>query len=144
MALRIRRVPVFLGVCLLLLGALSGVDGAEPLRLQVTPAASRAPGFVTVRASIEADAENRLLEIVAASPDFYRRSEIEVNGAQGQRLNVFIPNLPAGEYEFTAILIGTHGPKSHGLPVRQGRAVRGLGPIAVAYPVETFRPRRVP
>ena len=113
MARRSRRVPVSLGVCLLLLGALSGVDGAEPLRLQVTPAASRAPGLVTVRASIEADAENRLLEVVAASPDFYRRSEIEVNGAQGQRLNVFtFPNLPAGQYEFTAILIGTQGPRA--------------------------------
>src|SRR6266700_1103316 len=100
MARRARRIPVFLGV--FLLGALSGVDGAEPLRLRLTPAASRAPGFVTVEASIEADASNRLLEVVGASADFYRSSEIEIDGAEGPRVSVFkFPNLPAGEYEFT-------------------------------------------
>jgi hypothetical protein len=108
---RSRRVPVILGVCLL--GALSGVDGAEPLRLQVTPVAALAPAFVTVRASIEADAENRGLQVVAASSDFYRSSQVEIDGAQAPRLSVFeFRNLPAGDYEFTAILTGTHGPRA--------------------------------
>jgi hypothetical protein len=105
---RSRRVLMFLGVCLL--GALSGVDGAEPLHIRVTPAASLAPGFVTVQASIESDAENRLLEVVAVSPDFYRSSEIQLDGAHAPRLNVFeFRNLPAGEYQFTGTLIGTQG-----------------------------------
>jgi hypothetical protein len=108
---RSRRVPVILGVCLL--GALSGADGAEPLRLQVTPAAALAPAFVTVRASIEADAENRTLQVVAASRDFYRSSQVEIDGAQAPRLSVFeFPNLPAGDYEFKATLTGTRGPRA--------------------------------
>jgi len=108
---RSRRIPVILGVCLL--GALSGVDGAEPLRLRVSPAASLAPGFVKVQASIEADADNRFLEIVAVSSDFYRSSQVEIDGAQAARLRVFeFPNLPAGDYQFTATLIGTHGTRA--------------------------------
>jgi hypothetical protein len=108
---RSRRIPVFLGV--FLLGALSGVDGAEPLRLRVSPEASFAPAFVTVRVSIEADAENRILEVVAASPDFYRSSQVEINGAQAPRLSVFeFRDLPAGDYQFTGILSGTRGPRA--------------------------------
>jgi hypothetical protein len=106
-----RRLPVFLGV--LLLGALSGADGAEPLRLRVTPAASVAPGFVTVQASIEADPQNRLLQVVAASSDFYQSSQVEIDGAEAPRLSVFeFRNLPAGDYQVTAVLIGAQGPRA--------------------------------
>jgi hypothetical protein len=108
---RSRRIPAFLGVCLL--GALSGVDGAEPLRLHVTPTVAFAPAFVRVQTSIEADAKNRLLEVVAASSDYYQSSEIEIDGAQAPRTSIFeFQNLPPGRYEFTAILTGTDGTRA--------------------------------
>jgi hypothetical protein len=111
---------VIIGV--FLLAALSRTDGAEPLRLHVTPAASIAPGFVRVKASIEADSDNRYLEIVAVSQDFYRSSEVQIDGAQAPRLSEFrFNNLPAGDYEFTAILIGTKGPRA-----RTSQSVRVL------------------
>jgi hypothetical protein len=79
----------------------------------VSPTATLAPGFVTVRASVEADAENRLLEVVAVSRDFYRSSQIEMDGAQAPRLSVFeFRDLPSGDYEFSARLIGAHGQRA--------------------------------
>ena len=111
MVRRSRRVGIIFGV--VLLGALSGVEGAEPLRLRVSPEAMLAPGFVTVRASIEADAENRLLEVTATSADFYRSSTVEMDGAQAPRLSVFeFRGLPPGDYEFAGRLIGVHGPRA--------------------------------
>jgi hypothetical protein len=115
---------VFLGVCLL--GTLSGADGAEPLRLRVSPEASFAPGFVKVQVSIEADAENRRLEVVAASADFYRSSEVDIDGAQAPRTSVFeFRGLPAGEYQFTGVLTGTHGPRATAF--RFAKVVPSLG-----------------
>ena len=111
MSRRARRIPVILGV--FLLTALSRTDGAEPLRLHVTPTAVLAPGHVRIQASIEANSDNRYLEIVAASQDFYRSSEVQIDGAQAPRLSEFrLNNLPAGDYEFTATLIGTQGPRA--------------------------------
>ena len=108
---RSRRVFVLLGACVL--AGLSGVDGAEPLRLRVAPAMTVAPGFFTVQVSVEADAENRLLQVVAESPDFYRSSQIQLDGAQAPRLKVIeFRNLPTGVYQVTGTLIGTQGTRA--------------------------------
>jgi|ERR1051325_11635728 len=125
MARGTRRSTLILGV--ILLAALGVADGAEPLRIRVTPAMAFAPGFVKVQASIEANAENRILEVVASSQDFYRSSEVEIDGEKAPRLNVFtFPNLPAGDYEFTAVLIGTRGPRAQtSQPVRVMRSASG-------------------
>jgi hypothetical protein len=115
---------VFLG--LILLGTFSGADGAEPLRLRVSPEASFAPGYVKVQVSIEADAENRRLEVVAKSADFYRSSEVEIDGAQAPRTSVFeFRGLPAGEYQFTGVLTGAHGPRATAF--RFAKVVPSLG-----------------
>jgi len=115
---------VFLG--LLLLGTFSGADGAEPLRLRVSPEASFAPGFVKVQVSIEADPENRRLAVVAASADFYRSSEVDIDGAQAPRLSVFeFRGLPAGEYQFTGVLTGTRGTRATAF--RFAKVVPSLG-----------------
>jgi len=102
---------VLLGACVL--AGLSGVDGAERLRLRVSPAMTVAPGFLTVQASVEVDAENRLLQVVAESPDFYRSSQIQLDGANAPRLKVIeFRNLPTGLYQVTGTLIGTQGPRA--------------------------------
>jgi hypothetical protein len=104
--------PAILAVaaCTCLLGGAGTLDGGPALSLQVSPAVGRAPAFVSVRTSVEASDDNRSLEIVAQSSEFYRSSRIDLDGRNAPRLAVFeYPSLPAGSYEMTAILAGTGG-----------------------------------
>jgi hypothetical protein len=104
-----RRV-ILAGVCLWGLMIGKTIDGHELLTAQISPRIAPAPGFVRVRAFVDASDDNRGLEVIAQSEDFVRSSTIELNGAAAPRLNVFdFPNLPAGEYEVRAALFGTNG-----------------------------------
>ena len=85
----------------------------EPLAMRLSPRVAFEPALLTVRAVIEADAENRTLEIVATSADFYRSSRIDLEGATAPRLNVFeFRNLPRGTYEVTSILDRSDGQRT--------------------------------
>ncbi len=87
-----------------------GLNGGEAMRMQVSPAVGRAPADVTVRVSLEADSSNRSLEVSAESADFYRSSEIQIDGTNNPRLNVFeFRNLPTGLYQVTGVLVGING-----------------------------------
>lgn len=82
----------------------------EKLTLHVTPAVAFAPANLMVRAMIVADAANRAVEVVAESVDFYRSSEIQLDGDQAPRTNTFeFRSLPPGTYEVKATLIGSSG-----------------------------------
>ena len=96
------------GTCLLT-GA-STLDGNQPLTLQVSPLTAPAPAFVSVRATVEASDDNRALEVIAQSPDFYRSSRVELQGRNAPRLAVFeYSSLPPGLYDITGVLVGTSG-----------------------------------
>ena len=86
------------------------LTGNEELKMQVWPAVSRAPAVLTVRVTVDKSPDNRMLQIVAESRDFYRSSEIQINGEHAAPLNVFeFRNLPTGLYQVTSVLIGAHG-----------------------------------
>jgi hypothetical protein len=84
-----RRLHVALFVCIASTGASVIASGGGPMRMQVSPSVSRAPALVTVRIIVEPAAENRLLQIVAESPDFYRSSQVEIDAQRPARLSVF-------------------------------------------------------
>src|SRR5262245_4417644 len=108
-----RRVLPRVAICVALLGAAAGLDGGEPMQMRLSPAVSTAPGFLTVRINVETAADNRALQVVAESPDFYRSSEISLDGRNSSRLNVFeFRNLPTGLYHVTGVLVGPHGPRA--------------------------------
>ena len=87
--------------------------GVQPMRLQASPAMSRAPGFVTIRVLLEPDAGDRFLRIVAESPNFYRSSEVQMDGADAPPLSVFeFRDLPEGLYSVTGTLVGVHGQRA--------------------------------
>lgn len=89
------------------------LNGGQPLSLQVSPAMAAAPAFISVRAVIEASDDNRALEVVAQSSDFFRGSRIELDGRAAPPLSVFqYSNLPPGLYEVSAFLIGTSGQRA--------------------------------
>ena len=97
-------------LCIGVLLVVPTLDGREPLRMRVTPAMVMAPGFLTVRVNVEAAAENRSLQVVAESPDFYRSSEIQLDGARATPLAVFeFRDLPTGLYSVTGVLVGVNG-----------------------------------
>jgi hypothetical protein len=95
------------------LGAVA-VNTADVLKMEVTPAIQREPAIVTVRATIEASPDNRMLEITAKSPELTRTSKVTIDGA-----NDAVPlkvvefrNLPSGLYQITGVLIGSQGPRA--------------------------------
>ena len=80
----------------------------ERMTLKVSPAIAFAPANLIVRAMIEADADNRAIAIVAESDDFYRSSQIQLDGDHAPRTNTFeFRSLPPGTYQVKAMLIGT-------------------------------------
>src|SRR5437667_4690085 len=73
-------------------------------------ALSIAHAHLVVRAMVEADAQNRGMRIVAESNDFYRASEVELDGDRAPRTNMFeFRSLPSGNYHVTATLLDAAG-----------------------------------
>src|SRR5262245_6257002 len=89
------------------------LNGGQPLTLQVSPLMSAAPAVISVRAVVEANDDNRALEVITQSSDFFRSSRIELDGREAPPLSVFqYGNLPPGLYEVSAYLLGTGGQRA--------------------------------
>ena len=84
----------------------SGTTGAsEKLTLRVTPNVSSAPSTVIVKATVAKNANNRWLHIEADSGDFFRSSEVQLDGDRAPVVTeIRLPNLPGGEYTVKAVL----------------------------------------
>ena len=86
------------------------MGAGERITVKVSPAVAFAPANLVVRTMIEADQDNRAVEIVAESADFYRSSQIQLEGDRAPRTTNFeFRSLPPGTYEVRALLIGTGG-----------------------------------
>jgi hypothetical protein len=86
------------------------LGAGERMTLKVSPAVAFAPANLVVRATITADADNRAVEIVAESNDFYRSSQIQLEGEKAARTSMFeFRSLPPGTYEVRANLLGADG-----------------------------------
>ena len=86
------------------------MGAGERITVKVSPAVAFAPANLVVRTMIEADQDNRAVEIVAESADFYRSSQIQLEGDRAPRTTNFeFLSLPPGTYEVRALLIGTGG-----------------------------------
>jgi hypothetical protein len=88
-----------------MLTASGATDASEKLALRVTPNVSSAPSTVIVRATVARNSDNRWLHIEADSGEFYRSSEIQLDGDKAPVVTeIRLPNLPGGEYAVVAIL----------------------------------------
>jgi hypothetical protein len=86
------------------------MGAGELMTIKVFPFVALAPATLRVWATVESNAENRAIEVVVDSPDFYRSSLIELAGESAPRTTVFeLPNLPGGQYEVTTRLLGPSG-----------------------------------
>ena len=76
--------------------------------------------YVVVQVTVEADSDNRALAVTAEAPNYYRSSQIQLDGERAPRTAVFeMKNLPTALYEVTGTLIGTNGPKAKALKLVQ-------------------------
>jgi hypothetical protein len=83
---------------------------SDRLVVKVSPAVAFAPANLIVRATVESNQENRSIEIVAESDDFYRSSEMPLDGEHAPRTSLFeFRSLPTGSYQVRAILKGASG-----------------------------------
>jgi hypothetical protein len=97
-------------VCWLMLAAAARADVGERLTMAVSPAQSFAPTTLTVRVHVKPDAENRALEIVAESGEYYRSSRIQLDGNEAPHaIVVELRSLPGGDYEIRGALVDGSG-----------------------------------
>jgi len=86
------------------------VGAGEALRMRVSPVYSYEPATLLIELFVEPNAANRVLFVAAESPEFYRSSEIALEGERAARTNVVrYKSLPAGAYDVRATLIGVDG-----------------------------------
>jgi hypothetical protein len=97
---------------LLLLAHPSG--SGEALTMRVVPGlTASAPAAIMVIATVPRHEDNRALLVVAESREFYRSSQVDLNGDRAPRTSQFtFKNLPVGEYEITVILGGSRGQRA--------------------------------
>lgn len=99
-------------VCALFLFTLTAwpLGAGEPLKIKVSPTVSFAPANLVVRTTIEASAENRVVEVAAESDDFFSSSQFQLDGADAPHTKTFeFRNLPPGMYQVKAVLVGAGG-----------------------------------
>jgi hypothetical protein len=91
------RVAVLLCGILLTVAPLGGTDA---LKISVSPAQSFAPANLHIRVSIEPNAMNRTVAITAESENYFRSSEVTLEGDEGPRtVIVEFRSVPGGHYE---------------------------------------------
>jgi hypothetical protein len=94
----------------LLLGFMIPVHGAERVSIRVSPSVAFAPANLFVRATVDVNKENRSLEIIAESPDYYRSSEVALDGDSAPRVTLMqFKSVPGGSYEVSAVVRGASG-----------------------------------
>ena len=94
----------------LMLTATAAVGANPSLGIKVSPAVSFAPANLIIRTSVDPDADNRALEVVAQSADFYRSSTVTLDGDRAAKTTQFeFRSLPPGEYEISVVVTDVGG-----------------------------------
>jgi hypothetical protein len=99
---------------LILFAALSltttAANGGEQVRVVASPLVSFAPSNVRIQVRIVPSDENRALEVVAESDEFYRSSQIPLEGAMAPAAMQFeFRDLPGGDYHVYGVLTDSAG-----------------------------------
>jgi hypothetical protein len=101
---------VTLLLCAVFAMTTAGANGGEQLKVSASPIVSFAPSTVRVQVRIVPSDENRGLEIVAESDDFYRSSQVQLDGDLSPAAIMFeFRELPGGDYQVYGILTDSAG-----------------------------------
>jgi hypothetical protein len=121
---RLRVLAALAFLCVIV--AAPPLGSSSLLNVRVTPPVTFAPGFLTVHVTVQPTPENRLLEVIAESDDYYRRSEVSLDGERAARMNVFeLKDLPSGMYEVRTVLLGPTGELASAMTLARVAAVGG-------------------
>ena len=97
-------------VCAVAMVTTTAAGANERLSMRVSPAMSFAPANLVIQTRLEPDADNRAIEVVAQSDDFYRSSSMQLDGDRAPRtVRIEFRSLPPGEYLVTAVVVGSDG-----------------------------------
>ena len=111
----------------LALSTAAAVGAGQPVSIRVNPAIAVAPTMLAISVSVSPQPQNRALEIVVDSSDFYRLSRVQLEGDRAPLVNTLkINSVPAGDYEVTATVIGSDGRR--GSIARAHVEVMGMSP----------------
>jgi hypothetical protein len=109
MVMRMRNTLVVL-VATALVGVVPGNAADSRLRIEVSPRVSNAPAQVRIRAIVTPSAENRGLQVVADSGDYFRSSYLPLDGDNAALITeTSFKNLPGGDYEISVMLLDAQG-----------------------------------
>jgi hypothetical protein len=101
-----RLIPLFFFVVI----SVTKSDANECMSMRVSPRQALAPVNLRVSVRVEPNADNRVLTIVADSPEFYRSSQIPLEGNRAAKtFTIEYPNVPGGQYEVTSVLFNSMG-----------------------------------
>jgi hypothetical protein len=102
------RFHLCLGVALLMIAA--PINAEEWMTMAVSPRQSFSPTNLRVQVRLQPSADNRLLDVIADSPDFFSRSQIQLEGDRAPRtLIVEFRGVPSGEYRVSGFLLNSLG-----------------------------------
>jgi hypothetical protein len=102
---------------LVLLLATLGNSRAAALSLSVSPDVSFEPARLSIVVRLTEHVDNRWLVVALDGPAYYRRSDLELHGAETPRmLQLFWSGVPAGEYVLLAAVFSARR--------ERGRAMR--------------------
>jgi hypothetical protein len=105
-----KRMRAHIVAAALFLSSAVFVAAKDPLTMAVSPVQSFAPTNLTIRVHVEPDADNRALEVVAESGEYYRSSRIQLDGVDTPRtISLEMRNLPGGDYDVRSALINSTG-----------------------------------
>jgi hypothetical protein len=97
-------------ILVLLAGFTAAADAGESVSIRVSPSVAFAPANLFVRTTIDANKDNRILEVIAESVDFYRSSEVTLDGDRAPRVTLLqFKSVPGGTYVVRAVLKGSRG-----------------------------------
>lgn len=122
---------LLLAVVLLVVATTPPIAGNEPVKIAVSPVHSFAPSLVRIRVRVEPNTENRMLQVIADGDEFYRRTDVQLEGDHSPATTQMeLRDVPGGEYEIKAVLIDSSGKER---AVAVARAVV-LSPTSSALP----------
>jgi hypothetical protein len=113
-------------LCGLCVAVAMPVGGGDRMTMTVTPEQGFAPSPLRVRVRIEPSAENRSLTVTADSGEFYRSSEIQLEGERAPKtIELEFRNVPEGDYDILGVVTDSTGRRRSA--VRRSARVLGAG-----------------
>src|SRR5207253_1406924 len=86
------------------------IGAGDRIAIRVSPSVAFAPANLIVRTTVETNRQNRMLEVVAESEDFYRSSEMPLDGEHAPHTAIVeFRSMPGGTYRVRALVKDASG-----------------------------------